>query len=144
MYGLSGPKKVLSDSAHISLASVSSSPQTHCTLLPQKSLTNAPTGVASFTRSRYRFTCSARIFVANVEEESTPMPLSAAMLKLSVCVQARYRRGCGFWNGFGSTRRCGTFQYLPSYENSSDCQILGSIVMDSSHMPRVSRGSIPR
>ena len=71
------------------------------------------------------------------------MPLSAARRKLSVCVQARYMRGCGFWNGFGNTRRDGTFQNFPSQENSSDCQISGSMEMDSSHMARVSLGSTP-
>ncbi len=71
------------------------------------------------------------------------MPFSAATSKLSVCVHARYIRGCGFWNGFGSTWRGGTFQNFPSQENSSDCQIFGSMVIDSSHIARVSRGSIP-
>ena len=81
--------------------------------------------------------------MAKVADERTPIPLSAATLKLSFWVQARYSFGCGFWSGFGSTRRGGTFQNLPSQENSSDCQILGSIVIDSSHMARVSRGSTP-
>jgi len=34
-------------------------------------------------------TCSARMLVAKVADESTPMPLSAATLKLSFWVQAR-------------------------------------------------------
>ena len=71
------------------------------------------------------------------------MPFSAASLKLSSEVHARYIRGCGFWNVFGSTRRDGTFQNLPSHSNSSDCHILGSIDSDSLHISRVSRGSTP-
>src|SRR5262249_53331091 len=73
MYGLSGPKKVLSDSAASFRAASLSSPQNAWTLLPQYELTAAPTGVDRATRSRYRFTCPARIVVANVADESTPM-----------------------------------------------------------------------
>jgi hypothetical protein len=78
MYGLSGPKNVLRDRAARSRASRLSVPQKAWTLLPQYSLVTAPTGLVRLTRARYRLTCSARMFVANVADESTPMPFSAA------------------------------------------------------------------
>src|SRR5437867_3219495 len=105
MYGLSGPKNVFNERAPSSFASVSSSPQYEATLLPQNSLMVAPTGVTCLTRSRYLLTCSARMVVAKVADDRTPIPFSAATSKLSVWVQARYSFGWGSWSGFGRTRR---------------------------------------
>src|SRR5438093_1443215 len=52
IYGLSGPKNVLSDRAASARASWLFSPQKAWTLLPQYSLTKAPTGVAPLTLAR--------------------------------------------------------------------------------------------
>ena len=52
-------------------------------------------------------------------------------------------RGCGFCRGFGRTSRGGTFQYVPSHEKSPSSQIFGTMRSDSSHIARVSRGSMP-
>src|SRR2546429_4643565 len=52
-------------------------------------------------------------------------------------------RGCGFCSGLGRTSRGGTLQNLPSHENSPSSQIRGIMRSDSSHIARVSRGSMP-
>ena len=71
------------------------------------------------------------------------MPFFAASAHESGLVPAIQIGGCGSCTEFGITSRSGTFQYFPPWENFFRSHMRGIISSDSSHMPRVSRGSMP-
>src|SRR5438445_640107 len=54
-----------------------------------------------------------------IVKERRPRPFRPAISWLAGLVEAIHRGGCGFWSGFGSTRRGGTRKCVPSQENTS-------------------------
>ena len=77
-------------------------------------------------------------------KERRPSPFRPAISWLAGLVEAIHRGGCGFWSGFGSTRRGGTRKCVPSQENTSVVHAPTITSRASSHMPRVSWGSMPK
>src|SRR5438309_888964 len=75
-----------------------------------------------------------------IVKERRPSPFRPAISWLAGLVEAIHRGGCGFWSGFGSTRRGGTWKCVPSQENTSVVHAPTITSSASSHMPRVSRG----
>src|SRR5207247_7988408 len=74
-----------------------------------------------------------------IVKERRPRPFRPAISWLAGLVEAIHSGGCGFWSGFGSTRRGGTRKCVPSQENTSVVHAPTITSRASSHMPRLLR-----
>ena len=114
-----------------------------CTMVnvAARSLANLPIGAARVCASRKSLIRSPSSSGGTpIVNESSPRPSSPAITWLAGLLDATQSGGCGFWSGFGCTRRGGTFQNVPSHSKTSSVHAPTIMRSASSHMGRVSFG----